>query len=218
MKINDSNISAKPLSQQVYENIRESIINGIFSPGTRLKEKEMCQELKVSATPLREAFQQLSKDGLVEVIPYKGVRVREIEVNDLEEIYICRSMLEKQAIELAIINSDKEFVSVLKRIIENSKKAANSKSYVELNTEFHNRIFKQANNVRLSNFFSQIEEVIIHNRVYSSYSEERIKEINLEHEEIVDCIEKADIKRAKYCIEQHIKNGFNYMVNSLKME
>lgn len=208
-------ISAKPLSQQVYESIRESIIVGDIEPGARLKEKEMCEELKVSATPLREAFQQLAKDGLVEVIPYRGVKVREIEINDLREIYVCRSMFEKQAIELAIGNIEEKFVDDLKEIVEKSKTAKTSREYVQSNTKFHNRILVQAKNKRLTSLFSQIEEIIIHNRVYSSYSESRMKEINREHEKIIKCIENSDVEGAKYYIHQHIENGFTYMIDSL---
>lgn len=204
-------INRGPLSSQVYETLKESIIKGDIKPGTRLTEKIVVEQLGVSSTPVREAFRRLNTEGLIEMIPYKGVRVKSIDVADLVEVYSCRAMFEKHSIKLAIENYTADFIEDLKDIIEHSKDAQTQTDYVNYNTQFHNRILKQANNSRLVNFVKQLEDVILHNRMHSSYSEERKKEINKEHEEIINAISKLDSESAEAYMEQHIINGFEYM-------
>lgn len=204
-------ITRGPLSSQVYETLKESIVKGDIKPGTRLTEKILVEQLGVSSTPVREAFRKLNSDGLIEMIPYKGVKVKSIDVADLVEVYSCRAMFEKHSIKLAIENFTPEFIEELRDIIEHSKTAATQTEYVDYNTQFHNRILKQANNSRLEKFFRQLEDVILHNRLHSSYSEERKKEINKEHEEIINAIAHLDIESAESQMEKHIINGFEYM-------
>lgn len=200
-----------PLSSQVYETLKESIIKGDIKPGTRLTEKIVVEELGVSSTPVREAFRKLNNDGLIEMIPYKGVKVKSIDVADLVEVYSCRAMFEKHSIRLAIENYTPDLVEDLRHILEHSKTAENQNEYVDFNTQFHNRILKQANNSRLEGFFRQLEDVILHNRLHSSYSSERKIEINKEHEEIISAISDLDTLKAEEFMEQHIVNGFEYM-------
>lgn len=200
-----------PLSSQVYEMLKDSIIKGDIKPGTRLTEKAVVELFEVSSTPVREAFRKLSNDGLIEMVPYKGVKVKEIDVSDLIEVYSCRAMFEKHAIKLSIKNFTPEYCQDLREIIEKSKNANTQKEYVDFNTEFHERILKQANNSRLEGFFKQLDDIIIHNRMHSSYSEERKNEINNEHERIIEAISILDIQLAESRMEKHISNGFEYM-------
>lgn len=199
------------MSSQVYETLKESIVKGDIKPGTRLTEKTIVEELGVSSTPVREAFRRLNSDGLIEMIPYKGVKVKSIDVADLVEVYSCRAMFEKHSIKLAIENYTPKLVEDLRRILELSRIAKTQTEYVEYNTQFHNRILKQANNSRLEEFFKQLEDVILHNRLHSSYSEERKKKINEEHEEIINAIAQRDSESAETYMEKHIINGFEYM-------
>jgi len=204
-------IKRGPLSSQVYETLKESIVKGDIKPGTRLTEKTIVEELGVSSTPVREAFRRLNSDGLIEMIPYKGVKVKSIDVADLVEVYSCRAMFEKHSIKLAIENYTPKLVEDLRRILELSRIAKTQTEYVEYNTQFHNRILEQANNSRLEEFFKQLEDVILHNRLHSSYSEERKKKINEEHEEIINAIAQRDSESAETYMEKHIINGFEYM-------
>lgn len=204
-------IKRGPLSSQVYETLKESIVKGDIKPGTRLTEKTIVEELGVSSTPVREAFRRLNSDGLIEMIPYKGVKVKSIDVAYLVEVYSCRAMFEKHSIKLAIENYTPKLVEDLRRILELSRIAKTQTEYVEYNTQFHNRILEQANNSRLEEFFKQLEDVILHNRLHSSYSEERKKKINEEHEEIINAIAQRDSESAETYMEKHIINGFEYM-------
>ncbi len=87
--------------QVVVPALREAIVGNLLPPGHRLTEIGLSQRLKVSRTPLREAFAQLEREGLVTVVPRVGVFVREVSLRDVEEIYEVRAALESLAVELA---------------------------------------------------------------------------------------------------------------------
>ncbi|HVE10790.1 MAG TPA: GntR family transcriptional regulator [Paraburkholderia sp.] len=81
--------------------LREAIVEGVLAPGSRLSEVQIAKQLNVSRTPMREAFAQLEREGLVTVLPRIGAFVRSVTERDVEEIYTVRSALECLAVQLA---------------------------------------------------------------------------------------------------------------------
>jgi DNA-binding GntR family transcriptional regulator len=85
----------------VVPTLREAIVGNLMRPGARLTETALAESLGVSRTPVREAFAQLEREGLVTVLPRAGVFVREVTERDVEETYTVRAALESLAVELA---------------------------------------------------------------------------------------------------------------------
>ncbi|MGN8111625.1 GntR family transcriptional regulator [Paraburkholderia sp. 22098] len=81
--------------------LREAIVEGVLAPGSRLSEVQVAKQLNVSRTPMREAFAQLEREGLVTVLPRVGAYVRSVTLRDVEEIYTVRAALECLAVQLA---------------------------------------------------------------------------------------------------------------------
>jgi DNA-binding GntR family transcriptional regulator len=81
--------------------LREAIVEGVLAPGSRLSEVQVAKQLNVSRTPMREAFAQLEREGLVTVLPRIGAFVRSVSTRDVEEIYTVRAALEGLAVQLA---------------------------------------------------------------------------------------------------------------------
>ena len=71
-------VGKTPLSEKVYSTLVESIVKGTLPPGTKLQEQHVAKQLAVSATPVREAFRRMERDGFIESIPYCGVVVKEL--------------------------------------------------------------------------------------------------------------------------------------------
>ena len=72
-------IGKTPLSEKVYSTLVESIVKGTLPPGTKLQEQHVAKQLAVSATPVREAFRRMERDGFIESVPYCGVVVKELK-------------------------------------------------------------------------------------------------------------------------------------------
>ena len=81
--------------------LREAIVEGVLAPGSRLSEVQIAKQLNVSRTPMREAFAQLEREGLVTILPRVGAYVRAVTFRDVEEIYTVRAALECLAVQLA---------------------------------------------------------------------------------------------------------------------
>ncbi|HEX7814742.1 GntR family transcriptional regulator [Dyella sp.] len=81
--------------------LREAIVSNLLPPGERLTEVTLASRLNVSRTPVREAFAQLEREGLVTIVPRAAVFVREVCERDVQDIYTVRSALEPLAVELA---------------------------------------------------------------------------------------------------------------------
>jgi DNA-binding GntR family transcriptional regulator len=84
-----------------YQQIRRWIVEGRLRPDERLVEQRLAEELDLSRTPVREALRQLQSEGLVEVEPHRGARVRSLSLADIGDLYELRARLEAMAAELA---------------------------------------------------------------------------------------------------------------------
>lgn len=98
-------IAPAPLRKQVVESLREAIISGRFRPGQRLLERELCDQLGVSRTSLREGLVELEAEGLIEILPNRGPIVSAITAQLAEELYQARAVLEALAARLFTRNA-----------------------------------------------------------------------------------------------------------------
>ena len=85
------------LHGEVLSRLRDSIVEGRLPPGARVPERELCAELGVSRTPLREALKVLAAEGLVELFPNRGARVRQFTATDVREFFELLAALESAA-------------------------------------------------------------------------------------------------------------------------
>ena len=82
------------LRNRIFNHIQSDILNGAYEPGESLTETRLSEELGVSRTPVREALRQLELEGLVQSIPNKGVFVKGVSAQDINDIYTIRMLIE----------------------------------------------------------------------------------------------------------------------------
>src|SRR5262245_20469343 len=88
------------------ERLRVAILQGELEPGQRLQANDLAERWELSATPLREAFQRLASDGLLEMLPQRGARVTDVSVDDAAQIYELRLLLEPLCLRHSLEESD----------------------------------------------------------------------------------------------------------------
>ena len=135
----------RPMSEIIYEKLRQAILEEKFKAGERLIETTIADLLGVSRTPIREAFKQLEADGLIKSIPRKGVIVQGVSLEDALEIYEIREALEGMASRLACKRISKEELQEIRSIItsmETSIEDENDKEYKKLHIIFNNKILE----------------------------------------------------------------------------
>ena len=111
--------SYEPLRIQVYNVLREAIVNGEFMPDEKLTELEIAEHLSVSRTPVREAFRMLEQEELITIIPQQGVFVSGIKSRkEIDDLFRVRVELEGLAAYLAARNINEEQIKQLKKYAE----------------------------------------------------------------------------------------------------
>lgn len=211
-------VGRQPLNVMVYENLKNVIINGDLPAGSKITETEVAKQMNVSATPVREAFRRLSAEGLVKIIPWRGVVVQSFSENEIFESYQCREALEVLAIRLAVENIDEEGIKKLHKFLAQAEKAQTASELVEVNSEIHNLIIDYSHNNKLKSLLALFSDVIYHDRNLSAYNFQRRAQIHLEHVEIVDALEKGDVERAEEAMRTHINNGLGYILKRRKIK
>ena len=91
------------IREAAYKHLRDAILSGLLAPGKRVSEPAIAEQLGLSRTPIREALQYLAKEGLVEMVPNKGARVRQLALKEIKEVYQVRAFLEAEGARLAAI-------------------------------------------------------------------------------------------------------------------
>ena len=211
-------VGRRPMSQQVYEKLKEAIVKGELLPGTKLTETEVAKRFNVSATPVREAFRRLSSEGFISIEPWKGVRVKALAEQEIIETYQCREALEGYACRLAAKNMDLKGIKKMRSILSAGSNDNNVNIVVETDLAFHNVILDYAHNEKLNGILGLFRNMIMHHRHYTAYIDERLKQICKEHNDILNALEQHDEDLSEKTMRLHIKNAFYYVSRQTKKE
>jgi DNA-binding GntR family transcriptional regulator len=201
----------------VAERLRQMIKSGELPPGTHLRQADFAERFGVSTTPVREAFVALAREGLVRQDAHRGVVVFEPSVDELGEVYELRVALEPFATELATRQLSDEDLIALERIVERMR-AAKSKRYVELNREFHTRIYDAAARPRLSEIIDGLRETSWNyiSMTIGRYDENYRQEVQAEHEEILAALKSRAPKRAARAVKEHLEHSARYVAKLIE--
>lgn len=213
--------SYKPLRELVCENIRQAIIDGTFSPGERLMEIQLADEMGVSRTPVREAIRKLELESFVVMIPRRGTYVADISIKDITEIYEIRTCLDTLAAGLAAERiTDEELEALNRLLVEIGQHIAdnNMEKIVEADTAFHDILYQASRNERLRSIINNLREQLTGIRGRSMSYPGRLIETMEEHRTLVDSIAARDSERAQEAARVHIENAEHTLMKSLTVE
>lgn len=211
--------SYKPLRELVCENIRQAIIDGTFSPGERLMEIQLADEMGVSRTPVREAIRKLELEGFVVMIPRRGTYVADISIKDITEIYEIRISLDILAAGLAAERiTDEELATLNSYLVEIGKHvpAMNMEKIVELDSAFHDVLYHASRNERLEAIINNLREQLTGIRGRSMSAPGRMIETMDEHRALVEAIAARDVERAQRAARVHLENAEHTLMRSLE--
>ena len=198
------------IADLTYQGIRERIISGEYPPGTHLKEELVAHDTGASRTPVREALRRLNAEQLVEFVPNRGAHVTSWSLEDVEEIYTLRSILEGQAAFRAATRIMEDEIATLvecaERIDELLKYGRERPTVriFEANHRFHNTILEAAHSERLSKILSWLVEIPVTMQTFEKYSDRDIERSNHHHRELIDAFRYRDPHWAQKIMETHL--------------
>ena len=199
----------------VYENLKKRIINNSLKSGEPLNEGDLSKELKTSKTPVREALQQLERDGLIENIPGRGCFVSKISFQDIKELFEIREILECEVIKRATLKSAPEKIERVRREFESleSNGSRNPKTQFKAGDRIHFYLFENFGNSRLNEIYRRLQEHVDRMRIYffNEAHEERVEQSYREHLEILDALSARDPERAESAVRNHLRNSLEFL-------
>lgn len=185
-------------TQRAYEAIKGDVLSGTLQPGDRIVIEDLCAQLQMSRTPVREALLALEREGLIRIVPRHGYFVSEISYREALDAYQLRFLLEPIATAMAAQRVTAEELVEL-RALADVPRAGSEESFVraiEQNRAFHVRIAEISGNERLAKIMADL----LDDMKRLSYVELRTEHTEAgwqeEHEDIVGALERRDPERA----------------------
>ena len=201
----------KSLTQIAYENLRQSILNGEIRAGELYNEMAIAKQLGISRTPVREALLDLSNKGMITFLPRRGVIVRSLSKEDVEELFELRQVLETHFItKLAATPANYDF-SFLEKNIKAQKTAALKKNipdYLRFNAAFHNAMAELCNNQRMLEIYGAIVDLIRLLALQSLQHPMRMQDRLIpQHEAMLKAIRSGKANQATTLLTNHLNES-----------
>lgn len=189
------------------EKLRKLIISGELGPGSDHLESELANSLGMSRTPVREAVLILESQGLLEVRPRKGVRIRPLAIGDMAEIYDILTELEGLAAAQAAKHgySTKDLSVLSKSIVQMESALAQSdrEIWAENDDIFHAELVRLGGNVRLQNIVAMMADQVRRARMITLHMRPTPDKSNADHRGVLSAIERGDAVAARDIHHRH---------------
>jgi DNA-binding GntR family transcriptional regulator len=212
------------LSSSIVAALKEQIIHWHYPPEHRLTEAELCEQFKVSRSPVREALRVLASDGFVKKLPNRAYVVRQYNTGEIEELYDVRLALELYTVErLAtrgpLTKRDNEDMDNLKRTwtgLLNASSTRKAEELAKLDTLFHETLAQAAGNKTLLQHLRAINERLMLFRMIDFDKADRAESTCSQHLEILERIAVKDAPGARAAIQRNIEEGRNNVHTAIK--
>ena len=209
----------QPLRDMVFDVLMNAIMMGQLSPGERLLEVQLAEEMGVSRTPVREAIRRLELEGFVVMVPRKGAYVAGLSVNDVESVYEIRTALETLAVRLAAQRmeaEDYQYLEELSAKMRETWQGGNVENWIDLDAKFHEALYKFSRNERLVQLMSNVMEQISRYRIISLANMQVRHNSLAEHEELIEALRNRDSEAAAGAAAHHIENTKDSLLQMLQ--
>lgn len=211
-------ISRRPLHEEAVDRLRNLIVQGELSPGGRLNERVLSEQLGISRTPLREAIKLLATEGLVQLLPNRGAVVAAIDAGRLGDTLKVMGALESLAGELACRNASAERIEEIRRL-HREMLAMHARGdlagYFGYNQAIHEKIVEASANAVLANTYRQLNANVRRVRYMANLSQERWDAAVQEHEEILDALAERNVQKLKRLLREHLEQKLAAVLGAL---
>lgn len=195
------------VSAAAYRHLREAILQGQITMGTRINELELATAWRISRTPIRDAMRRLEAEGLVEGVAGRGVVVPRLSLADIDELYEVREVLEGRAARRAAERATPEFHSrfkVLIRAFGAAVKQGDLDRMFSIDSELHTGIAAMSGNSRLQRAIDTVRAQVHQIRLRSFHVKGRAAKSLREMAKLTASMRARDGSRAEAAMREHI--------------
>jgi DNA-binding GntR family transcriptional regulator len=203
----DLRVSAQTVQAKAALKLREAITSGIFQPGDRLVESEMCSRLGISRPSLREALRSLEAERLVEIIPNKGPQIPILTLAEAQEIYDVRAILEGEAAALFTSRATAAALGLMKKALiafDAATKQEDLAGQIETTRRFYEPMLVGCGNRIILEMLNTLTARITFLRSKSMSQPGRAQKSGREMKEILKAIAAGDADAARAAAVEHV--------------
>ena len=209
LDLDENGLNKQNLSDQIANRLRDMIIQNALAPGDRIREREVCRDLQVSRTPLREALHKLASEGLIELIPNRGAVISKPSAEEIADMLQMLGVLEAFAGERVCEHiTDDELAEI--KALQYEMLAAYARQdrlkYFKLNQKIHLAIVKAARSDTLLSLHSRLNARLYRIRYQSNLKNETWGSALAEHDRILEALEDRDAEKLSTLLRQHLKS------------
>ena len=213
-KVQGLDFKATGLADRVSETLSQAILEGVLKGGDQLFEVKLQARFGISRSPLREAFRDLEKKGLVVIVPRKGTFVKTVTRKDIEENFPVRAYLEGLSAKMALKNMTEDDLETLERAFQDMKKSAaagDAKVFMKRHFTFHEIFIKASRNDVLIRI---LENLRMHSMWYQfcyQYYKEDFQKSLIVHHRILNLFRnrETDPNEIRDTVTRHIEAGMD---------
>lgn len=198
--------------------LRTMILSGELRPGSRVPEIQLCEQLGVSRTPLREALRVLAVEGLVELRPHRGAVVTPVDSNEIAAVFEVMEALEALAGELACLRGTEEEFAELERLharLHAQFDAGDRLAYFMTNRQIHAWIVAMTCNPSLEATYSGFASKILRARSLANYDADRWRNSLMEHDGFMAALRRRDAATTGRLLADHCCHTKVAVLNAL---
>jgi DNA-binding GntR family transcriptional regulator len=194
---------SKTISMQVAKELRQRILDGRYTEGTKLRQEKIAMELGVSRSPVREAMGQLVAEGLVTLTPQKGAHVAAIHFREIAELFELRALIEPHLLDLAVPNLTSDDLSRAHQVVAEMK-TISLDGWSDANWRFHEILYSPARRPTSMAMLKRMHHTIgWYLRLQLSATDGRAV-ASQEHSMLLVACQKGDIDGAVILLRRHI--------------
>lgn len=206
-----ASLAPRALYEEVAERLRQRIYQRELEPGSWIDEMRIAEEYGISRTPMREALKVLAAEGLIELLPNRGARVRQLSQRDLEELFDVMAGLESLAGRLACESITDEEIAAIERLhyeMYGHYLHRDMHGYFQNNQQIHESIVAAARNETLKTTYANFAGRIRRVRYSANFARKRQRwaEAMREHEAILDALRRRAGSELSDILFAHLRN------------
>lgn len=198
------------LAEQAYDALKRKIFTLEFEPGAYLNEARVSEELGIGRNPVHNAVKRLVFEGLIDIMPRKGLIVRPLNLTEILEIAETRLVNETYCARRAAVRASEKDLMTMREILkrtENALKIRDVEAQMFLDSDFHCAIFKAARNTVMEEMMRVLHERSLRNWFVSLKEPEQAQKVFEEHSAIFKAIESHDPDQAEETMRFHIESS-----------
>ncbi len=214
----DAQPNSDSIVDRVYEQTKAMAVLFEFKPGERLNEGDIAKRLGVSRTPLREALNRLTTEGFLRFVPGKGFFCRELDANEIFDLYELRKTIEVAAVQLVVERAQDQDIDSLLSFLDETGPDPGERTTAELvalDETFHERLIAMSGNAEMLRVLHNVNARI---RFVRWIDMDRANRVNtqMDHRHILSAVKARDAKACASALERHINRRLDQISGAIK--